>query len=85
MKIGDILLSLTKFLNCACYCSCAVTAFGSDGLLVGVAGIDLYLDQLEGDLYANVVAAVSNRTRGTLPAPANLNLSCNYQVIISPT
>jgi len=54
-------------------------AFGSDGLLVGVAGIDLYLDQLEGDLYANVVAAVSNRTRGTLPAPANLNLSCNYQ------
>ena len=62
-----------------------VTAFGSDGLLVGIAGIDVYLGQLKGDLYAQVVAALSTRTRGTLPAPANLNLSCNYQVSISPT
>lgn len=56
-------------------------AFGSDGRLIGVAGIDVFPDQLEGSLRDLVYKALGSRSaKGNLPAPfESVNLVCDYQ------
>lgn len=54
-------------------------AIDKDGRLVGVSGIDVYLNQLEGQLRALVVSDLASRRRGTIQPPNNLTLVCSYQ------
>jgi hypothetical protein len=61
-------------------CYLVLTAFGSDGLLIGVAGIDVVTDDLDERLKASVFREIAWRKTGTLDAPANINLTCSYQV-----
>lgn len=56
-------------------------AIDKDGRLVGVSGIDVYLNQLEGQLRALVVSDLASRRRGTIQPPNNLTLVCSYQVL----
>ncbi|KAG0558547.1 hypothetical protein KC19_10G036500 [Ceratodon purpureus] len=53
-------------------------AFGSDGLLIGVAGIDVVYENLPEPLQDLVFAEFQSRTRGTQP-PSNIPLTCSYQ------
>ncbi|KAG0599815.1 hypothetical protein M758_12G180700 [Ceratodon purpureus] len=56
-------------------------AFDKDGRLIGVAGIDVFINELDSNLQADVTADfdTSGRTRGSLPAPSSIPLVCSYQ------
>lgn len=54
-------------------------AFDKQGSLIGVAGIDVFLSEMESRTRSLVVADLSNRRRGTQPAPANVTFVCSYQ------
>ncbi|KAG0601590.1 hypothetical protein M758_11G124400 [Ceratodon purpureus] len=56
-------------------------AFGKDGQLIGIAGIDVFPDELDGPLRDLVRTALDNRnSMGYLPgAFADINLACSYQ------
>lgn len=54
-------------------------AFGSDGMLIGVAGVDVIAENLPQPLQDQVYAEFQSRIRGTQVAPANIPLTCNYQ------
>ncbi|KAG0608278.1 hypothetical protein M758_8G093500 [Ceratodon purpureus] len=60
--------------------SATYPAFGSDGLLIGVAGTDVVLDSLDEPLRTLVLQAVSSRVRGTMQATANISMTCSYQI-----
>ncbi|KAG0614508.1 hypothetical protein M758_6G182600 [Ceratodon purpureus] len=54
-------------------------AFGSDGQLIGVAGIDVVVDNLDEPLRTLVLQAIKTRISGTLQAPATIPMTCYYQ------
>ena len=49
-------------------------------MLIGVAGVDVIAENLPQPLQAEVYAEFQSRIRGTQVAPANIPLTCNYQV-----
>ncbi|KAG0578014.1 hypothetical protein KC19_5G198300 [Ceratodon purpureus] len=59
-------------------------AFGSDGQLIGVAGIDIYPEEFNSTLRDSVYRALETRTaKGNMPAPvASINLACSYQTAV---
>jgi hypothetical protein len=64
-----------------------IAAFGADGQLLGVAGIDVYIDEL-GNLTDLVKYALPNQTNegSTYPTIATLNqLNCSVAVSNSST
>ncbi|KAG0564268.1 hypothetical protein KC19_8G097200 [Ceratodon purpureus] len=54
-------------------------AFGSDNHLIGVAGIDVPLDDLNEPLKDLVYAEYMNRTSRTQYTPASIPMACNYR------
>lgn len=66
---------------------CQFIAFGSDGQLIGVAGIDIYPEEFNSTLRDSVYRALETRTaKGNMPAPvASINLACSYQVSTAAT
>jgi hypothetical protein len=60
-----------------------LTAFDSDGLLIGVAGLNVVIDKLGEPLSTLVLQDLAGRYRGTLEAPANISMTYYYQVSIS--
>ncbi|KAG0608276.1 hypothetical protein M758_8G093400 [Ceratodon purpureus] len=54
-------------------------AFGSDGLLLGVVGMDCFVNNLNEPLKDLVHAEFMNRTLRTQYTPASIPMACNYQ------
>ncbi|KAG0567449.1 hypothetical protein KC19_7G135200 [Ceratodon purpureus] len=53
--------------------------FGNDTLLIGVAGIDVPIEDLEANLRALVLQDLPNRSQGILSAPVTFPMTCDYQ------
>ena len=53
-------------------------------MLIGVASIDVIAENLPQPLQDQVYAEFQSRIRGTQVAPANIPLTCNYQVLQLP-
>jgi hypothetical protein len=57
-----------------------LAVFGSDSLLIGVAGIDVAIEDLPANLRSLVLNDLPNRSQGILSAPATFSMTCDYQV-----
>jgi hypothetical protein len=65
---------------CSNLCAIGGTpAFGSDGLLIGVAGVDVVIGNLPEPLQDQVYAEFQSRNRGT-QSPGVIPMACSYQV-----